>query len=216
MTPPWARWLVLPVVVMVTGLVAPGGRAWAGSPTEQLRGQITRVLKALEDPDLKKEPKGTERRTTVRKIAEDIFDFSETAKRSLGRHWAARSPAERNEFVSLFGDLLERSYLSKIELYGGEKISYAGESIDGDQATVNTKITTKQGSEIPVDYRMMKRGDRWLVYDVIIEGISLVNNYRVQFNKIIQTSSYTDLVKKMRTKQEEFLEESRQKRTSLR
>ena len=207
--------LVLALALSLPVLFAIARPATAGGPAEQLRGQVDRVLKTLEDPDLKKDGKAKERRVAVRKIAEDIFDFSETAKRSLGRHWAGRTPAERGEFVALFSDLLERSYLSKLEVYGGEKIAYGAEAIDGDQATVRTKIVTKQGSEIPIDYRMLRKGDRWLVYDVMIEGVSLVSNYRTQFNKIIQTSSYQELVKKMKTKQEEFLDEGA-KRTSQR
>ena len=178
--------------------------AQAGPPTDQLRGQIDRVLKVLDDPSLKKDEPA--RRAAVRKIAEDIFDFSETAKRSLGRHWQPRTQAERDEFTKLFADLLERSYISKIELYGGEKIGYLNDAIEGDQAVVRTHIITKSGTQVPVDYRMLKKGERWLVYDVIIEGVSLVANYRTQFNKIIQTSSYTELVKKMKAKQEEFVE----------
>ena len=190
--------------------------ARAGQPTDQLRAEIDRVLKVLEDTELKKDGKAKERRAAIRKIANDTFDFDETTKRSLARHWASRTPTEREEFVQLFADLLERSYISKIELYGGEKIVYVGEALDGEQATVRTKTTTKQGTEIPVDYRMLTRGDKWLVYDVIIEGVSLVGNYRAQFNKIITTSSYQELVKKMRTTQEEFYGAEKQKRTSLR
>jgi phospholipid transport system substrate-binding protein len=179
--------------------------AAAGVPSDQLKAQIDRVLKTLEDPELKKEGRVKERRAAVRKIANDIFDFNETARRSLGRHWQTRTPAERDEFVQLFSDLLERSYISRVELYGGEKIQYMGDSIDGDQAKVQTRLLTKGGSEIPIEYRMQRKGgDRWLVYDVIIEGVSLVANYRTQFNKIIQTSSYQELVKKMKTKQEEL------------
>lgn len=181
--------------------------AWAGPPTEQLKTHIDQVIKILEDPALKADGKVRERRAAVRKVANDTFDFAETAKRSLARHWQGRTDKEREEFVQLFADLLERSYISKIELYGGEKIQYSSERLDGDYATVSTKIVTKQGQEVPVDYRMLRRGDRWLVYDVSIEGVSLISNYRTQFNKIIQTSSYGELVKKMRTKQEEFLEE---------
>jgi phospholipid transport system substrate-binding protein len=183
--------------------------AWAGPPTDQLRSQIDRVIKTLDDPELK--TRSVERRKAVRRIADDIFDFGETAKRSLGRHWQARSPAERGEFVQLFTDLLERSYISKIELYSGERITYAGDTMDGEQAVVRTKVITKQGTEVPVDYRMLRKGARWLVYDVLIEGVSLIANYRTQFNKIIQTSSYQDLVKKMKTKQEEFLEQEKKR-----
>jgi phospholipid transport system substrate-binding protein len=202
------RWrpVLLISLILLAGLVWPPTEPLAaGSPTEQLRARIEEVVKVLEEPQRKSEAKARERQATVRGIAEEIFDFAETAKRSLGRHWQARSPAEREEFVRLFADLLERAYLSKIELYNGENIVYLGESIEGDVATVRTKILTRQGVEIPVDYRMLRKGDRWLVYDVIIEGVSLVANYRTQFNKIIQTSSYQELVKKMRVKQEEFV-----------
>jgi len=200
------------------GATLVAGAVFAGPPTEQLKSEIDRVVKTLDDPNLKGDAKTVERRSRVRSIANDIFDWAETAKRSLARHWQPLSDAQREEFVKLFGDLLERSYISKIELYGGERILYVGESIDGNQAAVRTKITTKQGTDVPIEYRMIRRGDRWLVYDVVIESVSLVSNYRTQFNKIIQTSSYQELVKKMKTKQEEFQyeESTRQKRTSQR
>jgi phospholipid transport system substrate-binding protein len=177
------------------------GQAWAGPPTEQLKGAVDRVVKTLEDPALKGHGKAAERRTTVRRIANDIFDFAEIGRRSLGRHWQVRTDREREEFVVLFSDLLERSYISKIDLYGGERIVYAIERIDGDTATVGTRIVTKNGTEVPVDYRLLQRGERWLVYDVSIEGVSLVSNYRTQFNKIIQTGGYAELVKRLRSKQ---------------
>jgi len=186
-------------LLLATVLAVPPANA--GAPTDQLRTQVDRVLKLLDDPALKDKPK--DRRTAVRKVAEEIFDFGETARRSLGRHWADRTEAERDEFVKLFGDLLERSYISKIEVYGGEKINYVSDKIDGDQASVMSKLLTKTGTDVPIEYRMLKKGDRWLVYDVIIEGVSLVSNYRTQFNKIIQTSSYAELVKKMKSRQEE-------------
>ena len=177
---------------------------WAATAQEQLKGAIDRVVSTLDSPAMKGEGKAAERRAAVRQIANEIFDFGEIARRSLGRYWQPLSDAQRTEFVGLFGDLLERSYISKIELYGGEKIIYSGERVDGDLATVSTKIITKNGTEVPVDYRMLKRSGRWLVYDVNIEGVSLVSNYRTQFNKIIQTASYADLVQKMRTKQDEL------------
>jgi phospholipid transport system substrate-binding protein len=197
-------------VAVALGLILTGPAA-AGPPTDQLRTQINRVIKTLEDPALQKEGKVLERRKAVRKIAEEIFDFGETAKRSLARHWQGRTPAEQQEFVQLFADLLERSYISKVELFDGERITYTGETIDGDLALVRTRIITKQGTEIPVDYRLHKKGERWLVYDVVIEGVSLIANYRSQFNKIIQTSSYQELVKKMKTKQEEFIEQEKKR-----
>ena len=189
---------------------AQGG--WAATAQEQLKGAIDRVVSTLESPALKGDGKTLERRSAVRKIANEIFDFGEIARRSLGRYWQPLSEAQRSEFVGLFADLLERSYMSKIELYGGEKIIYNGERVDGDLATVSTKIITKNGTEVPVDYRLFRRGDRWMIYDINIEGISLVSNYRTQFNKIIHTSGYNTLVDRMKTKQTEFLEEAAKKK----
>jgi phospholipid transport system substrate-binding protein len=177
--------------------------AVAGPPTDQVRGSIDRVLQILSDPELKKEAKTGERRAAIRTVASEIFDFTEISQRSLARYWAPRSPAERQEFVQLFGDLLEHSYITKIEAYSGEKIQYAGEVTDGDQAVVKTRIVTKQGLEIPVDYRMFVRDSRWRAYDVNIEGVSLVANYRSQFNTVIQRAGYPDLVAKLKAKQDE-------------
>jgi phospholipid transport system substrate-binding protein len=174
-------------------------RAEAATPTEQLRISVDRVIRIVDDAELKKEGRARERRATLRKAADEIFDFNEAAKRALGRHWQARSAAERKEFVELFTAVLERAYVSKIELYNGERITYHGESVDGTQAIVRTKILTKQGTAVPVDYKMLRQRDRWRVYDVVIEGVSLVANYRTQFEKIIQASSYQDLVKKLKT-----------------
>jgi phospholipid transport system substrate-binding protein len=189
------RVLTIVVVAMVASLFT---AAWAGEPTEQLKGSVDKVLQILQDPKLQAAGQEAERRTTVRKVANTIFDFSETAKRALGPHWQNLSEKDRQEFVSLFSDLLERSYIGKIEQYSGERIKYVGESTEGDGATVRTKLIAKNGTEVPIDYRMLKNGDRWLVYDVSIEGVSLVGNYRTQFNKIIQTASYDELVKRMR------------------
>jgi phospholipid transport system substrate-binding protein len=193
--------------VLVVGLSS--APAAAGVPTDQLKGAVERVLKTLDDPALKGDARLGDRRVAVRKIANEIFDFSEIAKRSMARHWQPLSEAQRTEFVGLFADLLERSYISKIETYGGEKIQYTAERADGEFATVSTRIVTKNGTEVPVDYRMIKRADRWLVYDVSIEGVSLVSSYRTQFNKIIQTTSYNGLVSKLRNKQDELLAEDK-------
>jgi len=199
--------LSIALLASMVALALPGP-AMAGQPTDQLKGAIDGVLKVLEDPKFKGSARTVERRRAVRKIADEIFDFPEIAQRSLARHWQPLSDKQRAEFVSLFSDLLERSYISKIEAYGGEKIAYASERIDGDQAAVGTRIISKSGTEVPVEYRMLKKGDRWLVYDVNIEGVSLVSNYRTQFNKIIQTGSYNDLVQKLRTKQGELASDS--------
>src|SRR5204863_1231486 len=149
---PWVR-ITLACTVFVALLAARD--ATAGAPTDQLRTQVDKVLKLLDDAGLKAPDKAKERRVAVRKVAEDIFDFGETAKRSLGRHWAARTPEEREEFVKLFGDLLERSYISRIEFYGGEKIQFTGDTVEGDLATVRSKLVSKQATEIPIEYRML-------------------------------------------------------------
>jgi phospholipid transport system substrate-binding protein len=180
------------------------GQALAGPVCEQLKDAIDRVVKLLDDPALAGPDRAAERRAAVTKIAQEIFDFPEVARRALARHWQPLTDKQREEFTALFADLLERSYVSKIELYSGEKITYASERIEGDTASVATRIATKCGAEVPIDYRLLKKGPRWLVYDVNVEGVSLVSNYRTQFNKIIQTSSFNELIQKLKTKQEEL------------
>ena len=183
------------VFVMALMLAAP---ASAATPTETLKGYGDVVLKILEDPSLRAPERKQERRDAVRKVAEEVFDVSETAKRALGRHWQQRTPAEREEFTHLFADLLESTYISRIDEYGGERIRYTGEKIEGDTAIVQSRVLTKSGAEAPVEARMLRRGDKWYIYDVIIEGISLINNYRTQFDRIIRTASFGELVKRMK------------------
>jgi len=206
------RGLAWCIVLAALLLLSVAPKSWAGPAQDHLKGAIDRVVSTLESPALKGDNKVAERRAAVRKIADEIFDFGEIARRALGRYWQPLTEPQRTEFVGLFADLLERSYISKIELYGGEKIIYSGDRVEGDLATVSTKIITKNGTEVPVDYRLFKKGDRWMVYDVNIEGISLVSNYRTQFNKIIQTNGYNSLVERMKVKQNEFLEEGGGKR----
>ena len=185
-------------LVICAQMVWAPASADAGAPTDQLRSSVDQMVKVLDDPALKADSRAQDRRAAIRKEAQVVFDFGETAKRALGRHWQGLSEKDRQEFTGLFTDLIERAYISKIERYSGERIAYAGESVEGELATVRTRFVTKQGTEIPVDYRMQQRGDRWLVYDVMVEGVSLINNYRTQFDKIIQTSSYAELVRKMK------------------
>ncbi len=186
-------WVAMILVLALVSL------AHAGAPTDTLKTTVDQVVKLLVDPNLRDKPEV--RRTQVRKLAESVFDYPDTARRSLGPHWNARTPQQQQEFVKLFADVLDRSYISKIELYQGERVKYVGETVDGDEATVKTLIASKQGSDIPVDYRMHLKNGRWLVYDVIIEGVSLVSNYRSQFNKVVQTESYEALVQRLRAKE---------------
>ena len=187
------------VSILALGLVMARDAA-AGQVSDQLRSRIDRVVSILEDPILK--IRLEERRVALRGAATDIFDFTEVTRRSLGRHWQAATPAEREELVQLFTVLLERSYLGRIEQYTGERIAVVGEALDGERATVRTRLVSKGGTETAVDYRLYRAGDRWMAYDVSVEGVSLVANYRAQFNKIIQASSAQALVKRLRAKQE--------------
>jgi phospholipid transport system substrate-binding protein len=193
--------LALSFVMFLLTALWPGA-GWPGEPTDQLKAQLERVVKVVQDPEVKQAGRAAERRA-VRKIAEEIFDFGDTARRALARHWAQRSAAEREEFIAVFTDVFEHAYLSKVELLQGDKVAYLGDSVEGSVATVRTRLTTKQGSQLDVDYRMQQRGPsgRWLVYDVLIEGVSLVDNYRNQFNSVIQRSSYQELVRRLKTMQ---------------
>src|SRR5256714_8489236 len=159
-------------------------------PADQVRLQIERIVKVLADPALRRPGQEQVRHAAVARIAEEAFDLREMTRRTLGPHWQGLTEAERAEFVTLFGDLLDRAYFSRIAAYNGEKVTVLGDSIDGDLATVRTRVVTQQGVEVPVDYRMLPRGDRWVAYDVSIDGVSLVANYRTQFNSIIQPSAY--------------------------
>lgn len=176
------------------------------SPTEQVKTVVDKVINILKDPKYKGKEKTLQRRAALRAEIEKIFDFEEMAKRSLGIYWRERTPQEKKEFVELYKDLLERSYSGKIESYTDEKVLYLDEKIEkGKYAEVKTKIVTKDRKEIPIDYKLYFTGKDWKVYDIVIEGVSLVSNYRSQFNKIIQNHSYQELVRRMKTKQSEEL-----------
>ena len=198
----WARHVSLAsAITLLALLTAPPLEA--GPPTDQLKSRVDGIIRILSDPEMMKESRTAERRAAMRKIAGEVFDFAEISKRSLARHWPPRTPAERQEFVRLYADLLERAYVGKLELYTGERIEYTGELPDGDVTTVKTRIITKQGTPIPVDYRMFQDGGQWRAYDALIEGVSLVGNYRSQFNTVIQRNGYEGLVKALRAKAEE-------------
>lgn len=183
----------------------------AGEVTDQIKVSIDKVIEIVKNKDLKRPEKTSLRRSMIRQAISESFAFDEMAKRSLAAHWRERTPAEKKEFTALFTDLLERSYINKIESYSDEKIVYLNESIDSDYAVVKTKMVTTRNVEIPVDYKAFKIGSRWYVYDVVIEGVGLVNNYRTQFNKIIRSSSYKELVKRMQSKQDELVFDEKSK-----
>lgn len=174
--------------------------AAAGEPTDKIKQTTDRILSIVTDPSLKAASKEHEKRRLIRKAVDERFDWEEMARRSLGRYWAQRSDAEKKEFTHLFSDLVERTYMDKVEGYSGEKVRYRGETVDKDTSAVKVEIETKKNTVIPVEYRLVKRGNDWLVYDISIEGVSLINNYRTQFNSIITQSSYDELIKRLKAK----------------
>jgi phospholipid transport system substrate-binding protein len=196
------RHTVLLALIVLFGLAWVHG-ASAGPPTDQLRDGVQHVVQILKDPELMGDAKAPERSAAVNKVADEIFDFGETAKRALGPHWAQRTPAERDEFVRLFTELVQQTYLSKVNQYNSE-MTFQGDEVDGNQAVVRTTLLLGKGSQMALDYRMHHPRDRWQVYDLSIDGISLVASYRSQFNKIVRTDSYEGLVARLKTRQVGF------------
>ena len=168
-------------------------------PRQAVESAVVRVTGLIQTGEVKGKPVA-DRRAEVRRIARELFDFDEISRRALSRHWQVRTPEEQAEFVALFSDLLERSYLNRIEAYAGEKISYTGESMDGGFATVRSKVVTQRRTETALDYRMHVRDGRWRVYDVLIDGVSFVSTYRSQFDRVIQAESYASLVDRLKKK----------------
>lgn len=189
------------IMMLAVELVA--ASAWA-AVTDEVKQTVDQVVATVSDSNLKKPENEAKRRAALKSSISRIFDYGEMAKRSLGVHWKARSSSEQKEFVNLFATLLENSYAGKIESYENEKIVYGKELVDGDYAEVRSKVVTAKRDEYSLDYRLLKEGNRWMVYDVVIEGVSLVSNYRSQFNKIIINQGYGQLVKKLRAKSEEI------------
>jgi phospholipid transport system substrate-binding protein len=196
------QWWVIVVGLLLGGLLQV---AVAGEPLEKVRQTVDEVLRILDDQALRAPERTQERRSKLRQAVFQRFGFEEMAQRALGPHWRSLKPEQQREFVALFSNLLERSYVGKIEGYGkGNKIVYVKETVDKDgYAAVQTQIVNSQNEAYDVEYRLLQRDGGWQVYDVVIEGVSLVNNYRTQFNKIILQESYDALVKKLKLKREQ-------------
>jgi phospholipid transport system substrate-binding protein len=198
------KWVGVGVLLSGLLLVSTPSRAQAGEPQEKVRETIDAVLAVLQDKSLQGEENTGRRRAKMRQAVFQRFGFEEMAQRALGQYWPKRTPAEKKEFVSLFSDLLERSYITKIESYTDEQqVLYTKESIDQDNPSVRTEIVVKRDANVEVVYQLLRRDGSWQVYDVVIEGVSLVNNYRTQFNNIISRESYEALVKKLKLKLEQ-------------
>ena len=172
----------------------------AGEPLQVVRTSVDKAIQILKDPRLQSQDKKRERVDRLREALQSIFDYEEMAKRALGTHWRRRTPAEQEEFVKLFRDFLERIYSDKIDLYGGEKVRFGREVIDQGFAEVESTIIRPNGEELAVVYKLRQRDGQWKVYDAVVENISIVNNYRSQFDRVISSSSYQELVKRLQEK----------------
>ena len=182
-------------------LMVAGAMAATTSPRDVVQAAVTRVVAVLHDDFSAAHldrPRTEMRRAEIHRAANDLFDFDEMARRTLTRHWNGRTPEEKTEFVRLFTELLERSYIGRIEQFSGERILYVGERVDGGFATVRSRIVTRRNAEIAVDYRLILRDGRWRAYDVLLDGVSFIARFRSEFERIIQQSSYAGLVDKLR------------------
>jgi len=188
------------VLLLTAALSIVARRAAAGVPTEQIKTTVEKALVVLKDPQLKTPAKMSERRDQLRQILFARFDFTEMARRALGANWRRRTPQEQEEFVRLFTEVLERAYAGIIESYSDEKILYTNERIDGSLADVGSKIVTSKGEEYSINYKAHLVSNEWKVYDVVAENISLVNNYRSQFTRVIAHESYDELVRRLKNK----------------
>ena len=189
------------VMLAVLLCLASPPRADAGQPTDQVRSTVDNITAILKNPALKTDAKRKERRDQLRRAIFARFDFTEMSSRSLGSYWRKLTPPQQEEFARLFTDLLERAYVDQIESYNNEKFIYVKETVDQDYAEVQSRIQTAKGEEYQLNYRLRLVGKEWKVYDVVVENISLVNNYRSQFNRIIANQSYDELIRKLKDKQ---------------
>jgi phospholipid transport system substrate-binding protein len=193
------RFYCLPLFIVVTvALFSPENSA-AGEATDAVKGTADQVLAVLKSSGAAGGKLRPETRERLKSLVSERFDFNEMAKRSLGSHWARQSPEDQKEFAKRFTDLLINSYSDTLAAYRGEKIRYLDESGDGGFARVNTVITNSKGENFKVDYSLHRAGGDWKVYDVIIEDVSLVNNYRSQFARILSKNSFAELLDTMKT-----------------
>ena len=171
----------------------------ASSPTDEVRTSVDAVLAILDNEQLNYDDK----RTQIRVIVKERFDFRAMSQRTLATNWKKTTDEEKDKFVELFSQLIENSYVGKIESYTNERVDYPGEKVSGRKAVVETLIITSS-ADIPVDYRVYQKGQQWLVYDVIIEGVSLISNYRSSYQEIMKKEGFDGLLAKMRAKIDEL------------
>jgi phospholipid transport system substrate-binding protein len=172
----------------------------AGAPTDEIRTAIDQGVQILKSAKLDSSKQRAQIIDQLRDIVYTRFDFEEMAKRSLGSHWRRLNPQQQKEFVTAFTELLETTYADKIDLYEGQQVEYVGETIDKNYAEVNTRVVGKNRETYSVDYRLHQVGGKWKIYDVVAENISLVNNYRSQFNRVVVNSSVEELIRRIKQK----------------
>jgi len=185
------------ITIFIGGLL--NKNLYANVPTERVKYTINKLIEILEDQNLKTPEKEPEKRKLLEELSKDFFDFEEMSKRALSFHWRKLSAGEKKEFTELFFELLEYRYIRKVKNYNGVEVNFTKEIIEGDFAMVRAKSYTKN-QKIVVECRLLNKNGNWNAYDISIEGISLINNYRTQFNSIIRRSSYYNLVKKIKEK----------------
>ena len=188
------------VLIATLTLGVADGISLAGEPLELVKVAAEGAIAVLKDPKLKSPDQKKERVERLKEIINPIFDYNEMARRSLGAHWRRRSAAEQEEFVGLFRAFLEKIYSDKIDFYDGQKVMFGRETVDQEYAQVDSIMINPKGEENSVVYRLKRTDGKWKVYDAVVENISIVNNYRSQFDRVISKSSYEELKKMLREK----------------
>ena len=189
---------------LATWLLVAAAASPAVGPRDVVQSAVARVIVALHKTDSESDASPTmrlvaeQRRLEIRRVASELFDFDEVSRRALSRYWAGRTSEEQAEFTRLFTDLLERAYIGRIEAYSGEKIVYGSEAVDGNFATVRSKVLSRRNTETPLEYRLHLKNGRWKVYDVLIDNVSFVSTYRSEFHRILQRESYAELLDRLR------------------
>jgi phospholipid transport system substrate-binding protein len=184
-------------VVLTVGTAIP--HLWASVPGEQVKATVDKVMEVLRDPTLQSATKKAERREKLRQIILPRFDFTEMAKRALGSNWN-RYPDQQREFVTAFTQLLEETYADQIEGANGDKVVYLNERTDKNYAEVATKVISPKGEETSMIYKLHSVETEWKVYDIVVENVSVVNNYRAQFNRVLSNASMDELIKRIKEK----------------
>ncbi len=172
----------------------------SGEATIRIKAATDKLVEIVTNHDLDVPDMAEKRSHMIRETVDTVFDWEAFSQRALGRHWKNLSTPEKEEFVILFGQLIERTYMDKTRQYSGEHMNFLSEQTDGKYGIVGAEVTIKNGANIPVEFRVLKKNEKWYIYDVYVEGVSLVNNYRVQFNTILTKSGYNELIKKLKAK----------------